>query len=142
MELKKILIVEDEKDIVDIYKMKLEKEWFIVDVAIDWFVALTKAIEFNPDLILLDIMMPNMNWFESLSTIRHLAPSMKNTKIIMFSNLSSKSDIDTAMSNGADWYIIKSNFTPWEIVEKVKEFLNMIKKSLICPHCHKDVYDV
>jgi CheY-like chemotaxis protein len=44
-------------------------------------------------------MMPNMNGFESLTTIRNLAPSMKNTKIIMFSNLSSQGDIDKAMSN-------------------------------------------
>ena len=103
MTAKKILIVEDEKDIIDIYKMKLEKEWFIVDIAMDWFLALTKVVEFKPDLVLLDIMMPNMNWFESLSTIRNLAPSMKDTKIIMFSNLSSQSDIDRAMQSGADW---------------------------------------
>lgn len=124
MEAKKILIVEDEKDIVDIYKMKLEKEGFIVNVATDWFVALTKALEFKPDLILLDIMMPNMNWFESLSTIRNLAPSMKNTKIIMFSNLSAQNDIDRATDNWADWYMIKANYTPAELVIKVKEFLN------------------
>lgn len=142
MELKKILIVEDEKDIVDIYKMKLEKEWFLVESAYDWFKALTKAVEFKPDLVLLDIMMPNMDGFESLSTIRNLAPSMKDTKIVMFSNLSAKKDIDKAMTSWADWYIIKANFTPAELIEKVKEFLEMTKKSLICPHCHKDVYDI
>lgn len=142
METKKILIVEDEKDIVDIYKIKLEKEWFIVEVAMDWFSALTKAVEFLPDLILLDIMMPNMNWFESLSTIRNLAPSMKNTKIIMFSNLSSQDDIDNAISKWADWYIIKANFTPSELVKKINEFLDIAKKSLICPHCHKDIYSI
>lgn len=80
MTAKKILIVEDEKDIIDIYKMKLERMIFIVDIARDGFLALTKVVEFKPDLVLLDIMMPNMNWFESLSTIRNLAPSMKDTK--------------------------------------------------------------
>jgi hypothetical protein len=67
---------------------------------------------------------------------------MKDTKIVMFSNLSAKKDIDKAMTSWADWYIIKANFTPAELIEKVKEFLDMNKKSLICPHCHKDVYDI
>lgn len=137
MQAKKILIVEDERDIVDIYKMKLEKEWFIVQIAMDWFMALTKALEFNPDLILLDIMMPNMDGFESLTTIRNLAPSMKETKIIMFSNLSSQNDIDKAMANGADWYILKANYTPSELVAKVKTFLDTTNKTntISCPHC-------
>ncbi len=143
MTAKKILIVEDEKDIIDIYKMKLEKEWFIVDIARDGFLALTKVVEFKPDLVLLDIMMPNMNWFESLSTIRNLAPSMKDTKIIMFSNLSSQSDIDRAMQSGADWYIIKANFSLSELISKIKEFLwEKEHKSLMCPHCHKDIYEI
>lgn len=146
---KKILIVEDELDILDIYKLKLEKEGFIVDVAMDWFTALTKALDFLPDLILLDIMMPNMNGFDSLSTIRNLAPSMKDTKIIMFSNLGSQNDIDKAMSSWADWYLVKANNTPSELVIKVKWFLNIndsveeksaLSSNMIhCPHCWHEI---
>lgn len=141
MEGKKVLIVEDELDIVDIYKLKLEKEGFIVEVATDWFTALTKAVTFTPHLILLDVMMPNMNWFESLTTIRNLAPSLKNTKIIMFSNLSSQDDIDKAMRNWADWYLLKSNYTPAELVFRVKEFLEVreFPHSIICPHCSHEI---
>ncbi|MDD5212977.1 MAG: response regulator [Candidatus Gracilibacteria bacterium] len=138
---KKILIVEDELDIIDIYKLKLEKEGFIVEVAMDGFVALTKALEFLPDLILLDIMMPNMNGFDSLTTIRNLAPSLKETKIIMFSNLGSQNDIDKAMSSGADGYLVKANNTPAELVLKIKDFLNMNSSShlVTCPHCGHEI---
>lgn len=143
MEAKKILLVEDEVSISEVYKLKLEKEWFSVLVADNWLTALTMISEFNPDLILLDIMMPSMNGFDSLTTIRNLAPSMKSCKIIMFSNLSSQSDIDKAMTAWADWYIVKADITPKELVQKLRIILNMDeKKSLICPHCHKDIYEI
>lgn len=145
MEAKKILIVEDDISIIDIYKIKFEKEWFNVKIAENWLIALTMIADFQPDLILLDIMMPSMNWFDSLLTIRNLAPSMKSTKIIMFSNLSSKEDIDKATEFWADWYIIKANFTPKEVLEKVKWYLEIPTSKedniLVCPHCHKNIYE-
>jgi DNA-binding NarL/FixJ family response regulator len=67
---------------------------------------------------------------------------MKNTKIIMFSNLSSQGDIDKAMSNWADWYLLKANYTPSELVSKVKDFLKLNeeeKNIIVCPHCWKDI---
>lgn len=143
MESKKILIVEDESSIADLYKLKLEKENFDVKLADNWLLALTYINDFKPDLILLDIMMPSMNGFDSLTTIRNLAPSMKDCKIIMFSNLSSQNDIDKAMSYWADSYIVKSDVTPKEVVEKIRSILKMDEqKVLICPHCHKNVYEI
>lgn len=82
-------------------------------------------------------MMPKMDWFESLATIRNLAPSMQNTKIIMFSNLSSQNDIDKAMKYWADWYILKANNTPAQVVSKIKSFLK--ENTIICPHCLHEI---
>lgn len=153
MEIKhKIFIVEDETEIAEMYKIKLEKEWYEVKVATDWFKALTMIADFLPDLILLDIMMPEMNWFETLKTIRELAPSLKRTKIIMFSNLNSQTDIDKALESWADDYLLKASHTPKEIVEKIKEYLPNCEHEeisneseweniLICPHCWKNVFE-
>lgn len=143
MEPKKILIVEDDINIIDIYKIKFEKEWFDVKIAENWLIALWLIADYTPDLILLDVMMPSMNWYDSLTTLKHLAPSMKNSKIIMFSNLWSKEDVEKAMEMWADWYIVKANFEPKEVVLKVKEYLWMIEetKILLCPHCHKNIYE-
>lgn len=142
----KVLIVDDEKSLVEMYKLKLEKEGFDVKTAYDWLNALSLISEYLPDLILLDIMMPSMNGFETLSTIRELAPSLAKTKIIMFSNLNSKEDINKALKAWADDYLLKANTTPKEIVEKIKQLLgfewNLTKKeNILCPHCGKDISD-
>lgn len=142
----KVFIVEDEIDVADLYKIKLEKEWFEVKVANDWFKALTMIWEFLPDIILMDIMMPNMDWFESVKNIRQLAPSLRNTKIIMFSNLNSKNDIKKALKNWADDYLLKADTTPKEVVEKINSYLKIkknkktiSKKIINCPHCWKEI---
>ena len=144
----KILIVEDDTDLSTMYKIKFEKEWFEVKVADNWLTAVTFVTEFKPNAILLDIMMPSMDWFETLRVIRDLAPSL-NTKIIMFSNLNSKDDIDKCMKLWADAYLLKASTTPKDAVEKVKSmiweqnnfsqenFSNKIIKQ--CPHCLKNI---
>ena len=82
--------------------------------------AVTHVMDFAPDIILLDIMMPSMDGFETLRIIRELAPSLK-TKIIMFSNLNRQNDIDRCMQSGADGYLLKADTTPAEAVKKVEE---------------------
>ena len=82
--------------------------------------AVTQVVDFAPDAILLDIMMPTMNGFETLGAIRHLAPSLR-TKIFMFSNLNGQSDIDRAMELGADGYFLKAQTTPREVFQRVEE---------------------
>jgi len=145
----KILIVEDDIDLSTMYKIKFEKEWFDVKVADNWLTAVTYVTEFQPNAILLDIMMPSMDWFETLRVIRELAPSL-STKIIMFSNLNSKDDIDKCMKLGADAYLLKASTTPKDAVEKVKLMIwvqndrsneNISSSKIIkqCPHCHKNV---
>lgn len=144
----KILIVEDDKDLSTMYSIKFEIEWFEVKVSENWLNAVTLFTEFKPNAVLLDIMMPSMDWFETLRVIRDLAPSLK-TKIIMFSNLNSKEDIDKCMKLWADAYLLKANTTPKDAVEKVLDLIekrNSIKQKeplineiiQICPHCGTD----
>ncbi len=146
MENIKILIVEDDIDIATMYQAKFEKEWFNVKLVQNWIDAVTEVTKFKPNAILLDIMMPSMDWFETLKVIRELGPSI-NTKIIMFSNLNKKEDIDKCMAYWADAYLLKANTTPKDAVDKVRDLIfkkdlnetNNIISGLKCPHCWRDI---
>lgn len=117
----KILIIEDNRDIQELYKIFFEDAWFEVFSALDWLKWISDMVEVNPDLVLLDLMMPQMNWYEVLETIKNL--SSMTTPIIVCSNLSQKSDIDKAYKSWADLYLTKSDYEWSAIVDKVKEFL-------------------
>lgn len=121
---KKIMIVEDDYFVLDIYNMKFAQEGFKVIGAKDGVEALKKLKEesLTPDLILLDILMPYINGLEVLAEIRKIE-RLKEVPIILLSNLSQKADIETGMKLGASGYIIKSHFTPSEVLEKIKSFL-------------------
>ena len=120
---RKILIVEDDMTISTLYRIKFEKEGYIVKVSNNGMDAVANVMEFSPDVILLDIMMPGMDGFEILRVIRELAPSLK-TKIIMFSNLNRQSDIDRCLQNGADGYLLKADNTPADAVNKIEEMFS------------------
>lgn len=147
----KVMIVEDESDVSEVYKIKLEKEWIETLVCEDWLTALSKVIDFKPDLILLDIMMPWMDGFDVLKVIKEQTSGFK-TKIIIFSNLSSKTEIDKWVELWADLFLVKANTTPKEALEKIKELLwqkNIDKthtdieqnktQQYCCPHCNKEI---
>lgn len=119
---KKIMIVDDDKDMYDMYSLKFQKEWYEVLVAKNGLDALTKVVEFKPDIILLDVMMPQMDGFETLKAIKELTTTI-NSKIIMFSNINTKRDIEKWYELWADEYIVKANCTPREIVEVVNNML-------------------
>ncbi|EKE27374.1 MAG: hypothetical protein ACD_3C00216G0002 [uncultured bacterium (gcode 4)] len=145
----KILIVEDDSELATMYKIKFDKEWYNVKVADNGLSAITEVTEFEPSVILLDIMMPSMDWFETLRVIRQLAPSL-NCKIIMFSNLNSRDDIDKCMQLWADAYLLKASTTPKDAVNKIWELLwikkqddsnkghTLIQKT--CPHCGQTIH--
>ena len=124
MENKRIMIVEDDLNTAEMYKIKFENNDFKVLVSNNWLDALTKLVDFNPDIILLDIMMPSMNWFETLSAIKELTTTI-NAKIIICSNLSDKKDILKWFEIWADDYLVKANVTPTEIFERVKKLLKI-----------------
>lgn len=121
---KKILLVEDDSFLSDICSKKLLKEGFDVVVAKNGEEALKLTESFVPDLILLDVVIPNINGLEVLKRIRsNEKESIKNIPIIMLTNLGQEGDLKKAMDLGADDYLVKASFTTGEIVEKIKSKL-------------------
>lgn len=113
---KKILIVDDEKAIVDILKFNLQKEQYETLCAYDGKEGLRMAREENPDLILLDIMLPYMDGFEVCKTIR---ADGNNVPIIMITAREEETDKVFGLENGADDYITKP-FSVRELMARVK----------------------
>jgi len=116
-----IMIVEDDSFVMDIYQTKLSQEGFDVMGAGNGMEALKmlESGEAIPDLILLDILMPYVGGIEVLKKIKE-NEKLKKIPIILLTNLSQKDDIDLGINLGADDYLIKSHFTPSEVLEKVK----------------------
>lgn len=114
----KILIVEDNTDLQDIYGGLFTGAGHEIDTAANGLDGIVKTVDFKPDIVLLDLMMPEMNGYEYLKALRN------NTSIspfvIVVSNLSQQSDIDIAKSNGADEYLRKSDFVGDDLVKEVE----------------------
>ena len=119
---KKIVIAEDDKFISEMYIAKLSSEGFDVEYAQDGKEAIEKICEIQPDIVLLDILMPKMNGIEVLKKIR-ADKKIKNTPVIILTNANEKDHVSKAMEMGANDYLIKASFTPDEIVSKIKETL-------------------
>lgn len=115
MELKKVLIVEDEKSISDIIKFNLEKEGFQVETAYDGEDGLKKALEHNPDLILLDVMLPQLDGFQVCKKVRQVS----NTPILMLTAKEEEVDKVLGLELGADDYITKP-FGMRELIARIK----------------------
>jgi DNA-binding response OmpR family regulator len=105
---KKVLIIEDNVDLQEIYRINFESEDFLVEVSDNGMDGIMKVLDKNPDIIILDIMMPQVNGFELLQTIKD--QSSINIPIIVCSNLSSKEDEKKAIDLGADLYLRKSDY--------------------------------
>jgi len=120
----KVLIVDDDDFLLDIYSTKFRESGFEVEISKEGKDVEVKAKEFKPDLVLLDLVMPNIDGFEILKILKKdgVAP---NAKISILSNLDQKEDIDKGLSLGADDYIIKADFTPSEVVERAKKLLGI-----------------
>lgn len=119
----KILIVDDDGFLLDMYSFKFSQDNFEVFTAINGNLALEKLKEgLEPDVILMDVMMPEMNGFETLEKINQENLCKDSVKIIL-SNNNQKSEIEKGESLGIDGYIVKANSTPVEVIEKVNEIL-------------------
>lgn len=119
----KVLIVEDDKFLSEMYAAKLTEAGFEMDAAYDGEEGLKMINDFKPDLVLLDIVLPKMDGFEILRLVK-ANPDFKNIKIVALTNLGQKEEVEKGLSLGADDYIIKAHFTPTEVVAKVKKLLN------------------
>ena len=118
----KVLIIEDDKFLRELLQVKLKKENFSVFVAVNGEEGIKKAQEEQPDLILLDLILPNIDGFEVLKRIRD-NPAIAAIKVIVLSNLGQKEDVERALNLGAVDYLVKAHFTLDEIVEKAKKHL-------------------
>jgi DNA-binding response OmpR family regulator len=116
--MKKVLIVEDDSFLQGLAASKLAKHEFDVTTASTGEDAVTKLANEKFDCVLLDLMLPDMSGFDILKNIKE---ANQKTPVIVFSNLSDDKDIKKAMDLGAEEYLIKSNFTLEELVEKVKK---------------------
>ncbi len=119
-----ILVVEDNALISEMYIFKLKLEWYNTYLASDGEEAVKFIFEWSivPDLIILDIMMPNMNGFEALEKIRSDS-RFDDTKIIIFSNLNERKDRERCFALGADDFLLKATITPKDLIEHIWNLL-------------------
>jgi DNA-binding response OmpR family regulator len=119
---KSILLVEDDPFVVDIYTKKLVEAGFSVEVAQDKEEILKKITEKMPDLLLLDIVLPNIEGWDLLKEIKEDL-TLKDLKVAILSNLGQKSDVEKGIKLGATRYFIKAHYTPTQVVEEIKKIL-------------------
>lgn len=118
----KLLIVEDDFSLRDIYSARLVAEGYDVVTASDGEEALAVAVREHPDLIILDVMMPKISGFDVLDILRS-TPDTKKTKVIMMTALSQDSDRQRGEALGVDKYLVKSQVTLEDVVVAAKQAL-------------------
>lgn len=123
---KKILLVEDDTALAGVYRSRLDLEGFDVHEVNNGEDALSAAIDYRPDLILLDAMMPKISGFDVLDILRN-TPDTTNIRVIMLTALSQPKDKERAESLGVDDYLVKSQVVIGDVVERVKFHLGMAK---------------
>ncbi len=119
----KILIVEDDVSLRDVYSARLEAEGYQIAVAANGEEALATAVKERPDLILLDVMMPKISGFDVLDIVR-TTPEIAHTRVIMMTALSAPEDKERGEKLGVDKYLVKSQVTLEEMVDAIKQVLS------------------
>ena len=114
----KILIIEDEEVLSDVLDSKLKKEGYETNLAADGEDGFNKIKKWKPDMILLDIIMPKMGGFEVMEKINK-DPELKKIPVIVISNSGQPVEIDKAQRLGAKDWLIKTEFDPQEVLNKV-----------------------
>ncbi|MBI1856675.1 response regulator [Candidatus Saccharibacteria bacterium] len=119
---KKILLVEDDDALASVYETRLTSEGFATRRVPNGEDALAIALEYKPDLILLDVMMPKVSGFDVLDILRN-TPETMNIKVIMLTALSQDSDKQRAETLGVDEYLVKSQVVIADVIEHIKKHL-------------------
>lgn len=119
---KKILIVEDDTFILEMYATKLLNFGYDVLTATDGDEALKIVKDKKPDFILLDLVLPSVDGFDVLKAVRK-NPKSKSIPVILLTNLGERKDVEKGLKLGADDYLIKAHFTPSEVIEKIQNLL-------------------
>jgi DNA-binding response OmpR family regulator len=123
----KVLVVEDDTFLASAYNAKLTKSGYDVKLASDGEKGLAEVKTFNPDIILLDILMPGKDGFDFLTEIKNILGA-ESIPIIVSSNLDQSDAINKAMALGAKDYIIKSAMSLDELTTKIEKLLNSGKQ--------------
>jgi len=118
----KILVIEDDKFLRELISQKLLKEGYDIVDAIDGEKGIEYAKKEKPDLILLDLILPGIDGFETLAKIK-ADPKISKIPVIILSNLGQETDIQKGLEMGEVDYLIKAHFTPTEIVEKIRQVI-------------------
>lgn len=119
----KILLVEDDEALAEVYTSRLQLEGFDIKHVANGEDALSSAREYKPDLILLDAMMPKITGFDVLDILRN-TPDTAHIKVIMLTALSQAKDKERAESLGVDEYLVKSQVVIGDVVERIKHHLS------------------
>lgn len=119
----KILIVEDDESLSEVLRERFDNEDFDVLVAKDGEKGLTLALDKQPDVILLDIVMPKVDGLTMLKNLRAQEKG-RTSRVIVMTNLSDSKEVHAALANGAHDFLVKSDWTIADIVESVRHQLN------------------
>jgi DNA-binding response OmpR family regulator len=121
---KKILFVEDDDALANVYLARLRAEGFDVKRVANGEEALAAAVAYKPDLILLDVMMPKVSGFDVLDIIRN-TPETANLKVVMLTALSQDADRKRAEQMGVDDYLVKSQVVITDVIDRIKHHLGI-----------------
>lgn len=117
---KKILLVEDDPFLIDIYTTRLKEEGYLVEISASGNESLKKLSKENFDLLILDLILPDINGMEILKKVKESFP---NLKIIILSNIGEKKEVEEGLKLGANKYLIKAHHTPSDIIKEIKNLL-------------------
>lgn len=120
--MKKIAIVEDDLAIAQMYRLKFEAEGFKVNIAENGRIGLDLCENMKPDMVLLDLMMPEMNGDEMLEKMRKTEWG-KDTKVIILTNVSEQEAPERVKGLGVEGYVVKAELTPRQVADLVKDKL-------------------
>ena len=125
---KRILLVEDDTSLASVYRARLELEGFAIREVHNGEEALSATLEFKPDLILLDAMMPKISGFDVLDILRN-TPETTNIRVIMLTALSQPKDKERAEQLGVDDYLVKSQVVIGDVIARVRHHLGLDEQS-------------
>ena len=120
---KKILLIEDNPYIIELYTEVLQNAGFEVDNAEDGVSGVEKVKKGGYDLALLDMVMPKAGGLDVIKAISQNPPKEKNGPIILLTNLTKDAMVQQALNKGASSYIVKTDITPGQLIDNVKKFL-------------------
>jgi DNA-binding response OmpR family regulator len=135
--MKKVLIIEDDRIVGNIYRNKFSVEGFQVDIALDGLAGLEKLHQFRPDAVILDLMLPKMTGVEFLKQIRS-EPDFKDLPVIVFSNTYLTNLVQEAWKAGATKCLSKANCTPKQVIEMVRSILGLNSPTAAAPPSRAD----